>query len=154
MKKLRVIIANDQTLVSAAIRSFLERCHGMEVVASARLGSNARKAITEKKPNLLFLYLAMRGYEGLEKVEKMLKGRSRLPCILLTANNSAEYVSKALRLGVNAILPQMAGPGELKRAVSAAMRGTSYTSPKLPKTTPEETAFEKLTPRQRAVLKL
>ena len=154
MKKLRVIIGNDQTLVSAAMRSFLETCHGMEVVGTVRIGSAARKVIVQKRPDLLFLYLAMRGYEGLEKAEKMLKGLSRVPSILLTANSSAEYVSKALRLGVNAVLPQMAGPGELKNAVRGAMRGGSYLSPKLPKAPQEATAFEKLTPRQRSVLKL
>jgi DNA-binding NarL/FixJ family response regulator len=154
MKKLRVILGNDHTLVSAAIRSFLENCRGMEVLATVRIGPKARKLIAQKKPDLLFLYLAMRGYEGLEKAERFLKGFSRLPNILLTVNNSAEYLTKAVQIGAKAILSQTARPNELKRALRAVMSGNLYISPQLPKPHPENMAFEKLTPRQRSVLKL
>lgn len=154
MKKVRVIVANDHTLISAAIRSFVENCHGMEVLGSVRIGSNARRLISRKKPNLLVLYLAMRGYEGLERAEKMLKGFPKLPSVALTVNNSAEYVAKALRIGLDGVLPQMAPPVEFSRAVRAVMQGNRYLSPQLPKAGPDKTPFETLTPRQRSVLRL
>jgi DNA-binding NarL/FixJ family response regulator len=154
MKKLRVIIANDHTLVSAAIRSFMETCHDMEVLASLRIGPKARALIARKKPHLLFLYMGARGYEGLEKVERLLRDLPKLPSILLAANNSVEYISKALKMGVDAVLPQTAKPGEFEKAVRAAMRGSAYISPMLPKPQADGTAFERLTPRQRSVLKL
>jgi len=154
MKKLRVIVANDHTLISAAIRSFIENCHGMEVLGSVRIGPAARGLISRKKPQLIFLFLAMRGYEGLEHAEKMLKSFPKVPSIALTVNNSAEYVSKALRIGVDAVLPQMAQPVEFTRAVRAVMRGNRYVSPRLPKASPDATGFERLTPRQRSVLRL
>jgi DNA-binding NarL/FixJ family response regulator len=154
MKKLRVIVANDHTLVSAAIRTFLETKQGMEVLASVRIGPEARKVVRQKKPELLFLYLGVRGFEGLEKAEGLLKSFPRLPNVLLAVNNSREYVARAFQAGVDAILPQTAKAGELEKAVRAAMRGGSYISPILPKPEATSTAFDKLTPRQRSVLTL
>jgi DNA-binding NarL/FixJ family response regulator len=154
MKKLRVIIANDQTLVSAAIRSFLQTTHGMEVLASVRIGPAARKVVRQKRPQLLFLYLGGRGYQGLEEAENFLKAFPKVPSILLAVNNSREYVARAFQAGVDTVLPQTAGPGELGKAIRAAMRGDSYISSKLPNAKSETTPFDKLTPRQRSVLKL
>jgi DNA-binding NarL/FixJ family response regulator len=154
MKKLRVIIANDHTLVSAAIRSFLESHQQMDVLASVRIGPLARQLITRKRPDLLFMYLGQRGYDGLERAEKFLKGLPRLPVILLTVNRSNEYVSKALRIGAKGLLPMTAQPGELAKAVRAASNGRPYLSPQLPKVEPTKSKFEKLTPRQRSVLRL
>jgi len=154
VKKLRVIIANDHTLVSVAIRSFLETNLQMDVLASVRIGPKARQTIVRKKPNVLFLYLGQRGYEGLERAEKLLKSFSRLPVILLTANQSEEYVAKALRIGVNGVLPITAQPNELNKALRAAIRKRNYISPQLPKAEPRMTPFERLTPRQRSVLRL
>jgi DNA-binding NarL/FixJ family response regulator len=154
MKKVRVILASDQTLVGAAIRSFLENCHAVEVLATVQIGPKARKMIAQNKPDLLFLHLAMRGYEGLEKAGRFLKGFPKLPNILLTVNNSVEYLAKALQIGAKSILSQTARPDEFNRALRAAMRGNLYISPRLPQPHAENMAFEKLTPRQRSVLKL
>lgn len=154
MKKLRVIIANEQTLVSAAIRAYLEGIHGMEVLGTVRIGTEARRLIQQKKPDLLFLYLATRGYEGLDKAESVLKSSPRTPSILLAINNSQEYTARALQAGADAVLPQTAKPVELERAVRAVLRGNSYISPNLPSTDPRETPFHRLTPRQCSVLKL
>lgn len=154
MKKPRVIIANDQTLVSAAIRTYLEGCQDMDVLACVRIGPQVRRMIRRKRPDLLFLYLAKRGYEGLEKVESVLKAFRRIPSILLAVNNSQEYTARALQAGVDAVLPQTAKPIELERAVRAVVRGNSYISPDLPQTDSRETPFQKLTPRQRTVLRL
>lgn len=153
MKKPRVIIANDQTLVSAAIRTYLEGNEGMEVLANVRLGPQTRSVIRKKKPDLLFLYQATRGYEDLEKVESVLKAFPRVASILLAVNNSQEYTARALQAGVGAVLPQTAKPIELDKAIRAVMRGNSYSN-HLPNTYSRETPFHKLTPRQRSVLKL
>src|SRR5688572_13947909 len=157
MKNVRVIIANDQTLVSASIRCFLKNSLGMEVLASVRLGPRARGIIARKKPELLFLYLGERSYEGLEKTQRLLKAFPKLPSVLLSVNSSKEYVAKALRTGVNAIFPTTAQPKEVQQAIRAALRGGSFLSVKLPKPAREltgKTAFERLTARQRSVLKL
>src|SRR5688572_2666114 len=154
MKNVGVIIANDHTLVSAGIRCFLEQSLGMEVLATVRMGSKARSVISKKKPELLFLYLGVRGFEGLEKAERLLKPFPRLPSVLLAVNNSKEYVSKALAAGVNADLPQTVKPKALTKAIQTAMRNGSFVSAKLLKATLNEMPFEKLTPRQRSVLKL
>ena len=154
MKKLRVIIANDQTLVSAAIRMYLEGSQGMDVLATIRIGPQARQIIRQKKPDLLFMYLAGRGYEGLDAAESLLKAFPRISSILLTVNSSPEYVVRALQVGVDAVLPQTAKPVELEKAVRSVLRGNSYLSPHLPPVHARETPFHKLTPRQRTVLKL
>ncbi|HKQ36820.1 MAG TPA: response regulator transcription factor, partial [Verrucomicrobiae bacterium] len=117
-------------------------------------GPQARQTIRQKKPDMLFLYLATRGYEGLEKAESVLKVFPRLPSVLLAVNNSPEYTARALQAGVDAVLPQTAKPIELERAIRAVMRGNSYLSPHLPQTDPRETPFHRLTPRQRTVLRL
>jgi DNA-binding NarL/FixJ family response regulator len=153
MKKLRAIIANDQTLVSAAIRAYLESSQRMEVLASVRM-AQARPVIRRKKPDVLFLYLAVRGYEALEKAETLINAFPRLPNVALIVNNSREYIASALQAGIKAILPQTAKPSELERAIRAVMAGNAYISPRLPKPIPRETPFDKLTPRQRAVLTL
>ena len=153
MKKLRVIVANDHSLVSAAIQTFLEACLDMEVQGNGRIGPETRKLISRKKPDLLFLYLGMRGYEALQETERLLKSFPKLPTIMLTVNNSNEYVARALRTGVKAILPPAVELKELKSAVRAVTRGATYISPKLPKPGPNQ-PFERLTPRQQSVLKL
>lgn len=154
MKNLGVIIANDHTLISAGIRCFLEQSLEMEVLATVRLGPKARDLITRKKPDLLFLYLALRGYDGLEKAERLLKSFPKLPAVLLAVNNSQEYVSKALDAGVHSVIPQTAKPRELQQAIRAALRRRAFVSRSLPKALNGKPPFERLTPRQRSVLKL
>lgn len=154
MKNLGVIIANDHTVISAGIRCFLEHSLGMEVLATVRLGPGARRLVSRKKPDLVFLYLALRGYGGLEKAERLLKKFPKLPAVLLAVNNSQEYVSRALEAGVQAIIPVSAKPKELKRAIRAAVRRATFVSPTLPRPANGKAPFEKLTPRQRSVLKL
>ncbi len=170
---IKIIIADDHTLVRAGIRSLLDTIKQVDVVAEANDGREAIQLIQKFQPDIVLMDIGMSGLNGLEATEIITRDHSDVKVIILSMHTSEEYVLQALRSGAAGYLVKDAAPNELKIAVESVSRGETYLSPVVSKhviqtyiqrtrtdmqdtDTAKLTLYgrEKLTSRQREILQL
>ena len=163
MASIRVLLADDHTLVRAGLRKLVESMAGMEVVGEADDGL-ALIALAERlQPNLILMDIAMPGLNGLEATLRVQKVSPETKVLILSMHQNEEYVRQALRHGASGYMLKDAAPMELELALKAVMRGETYLSPAVSKGVVsdyvqrlrgDEPQGAQLTPRQREVLQL
>jgi DNA-binding NarL/FixJ family response regulator len=159
----RVLLADDHTLVRAGLRKLLESIPGMEVVGEAGDGLQLLDMVEKLQPQVVLMDIAMPGLNGLEATGRLIKSWPSIRVLILSMHQNAEYVRQALRQGAVAYLLKDAAPLELEWALAAVLRGETYLSPAVSKGVvsdyvhrlrSEEQPADALTPRQREVLQL
>ncbi len=163
MKTVRVLLADDHTLVRAGLRKLLESMPDVEVVGEAGDGLELLALAARLQPHLVLMDIAMPGLNGLEATARVVKAMPDIRVLILSMHQDEEYVRQALRHGAVAYLLKDAAPMELELAVNAVLRGETYLSPAVSKGVVtdyvqrlrgEEQPGDLLTPRQREVLQL
>lgn len=170
MNQIKVLIADDHTLIRAGIRELLQNMNGIEVISEASNGREALEKIKEFSPDIVLLDIAMSELNGLEVAERVNKDFPLVSVIILSMYANEEYVLQALKVGANGYLLKDSAPNELEIAIKAVTRGETYLSPSISKTlvsdylkriteAPVEekntsNVFVKLTSRQREILQL
>jgi len=163
MSAIRVLLADDHTLVRAGFRTLLESLPGVEVVAEAGDGREVLRLSEKYRPDVILMDIAMPGLNGLEATARVTRASPHCRVIVLSMHLNEEYVLQALRAGASGYLLKDSGPTELEIAVQAVARGETYLSPPVSKQViadyvqrvgGEEGPFKRLTPRQREVLQL
>jgi DNA-binding NarL/FixJ family response regulator len=158
-----VLLVEDHTLVRAGIRELLRNLAGIVVVAEASNGREALELIEKHMPNVVLMDIAMRGMNGLEVAERVIKQYPRVHVVMLSQYTDEEYVRQSLNVGANGYIPKDAATSELEIAIRAAAQGETYLNPSISKhlienylRRPESTTgqLKQLTPRQREVLQL
>ncbi len=162
MSLIRVVLAEDHTLVRAGIRSLLQNLPDIQVVAEASNGHEALKLIEIHRPEVVLMDITMPGLNGLEAT-RAARQFPEVHIIILSMHASEEYVWQALSAGAIGYLLKDSGTAELELAVKAAASGNSYLSPAVSKHVigdyvqrvgGEPGSLNRLTPRQRQVLQL
>src|ERR1700685_289268 len=91
VKTIRILLADDHTLMRAGIRSLLEKMTSIEVVAEASDGREALELIREHLPDVVLMDLAMPGLNGLEAVIRTSKDFPSVKVIILSMHTNEEY---------------------------------------------------------------
>jgi DNA-binding NarL/FixJ family response regulator len=158
---MRVLLADDHTLVRAGIRSLLEAMDGVEVVAESGDGREALELIGKHRPDVALLDIGMPGLSGLEVAKRAADESPRTKIVILSMHADATYVTQALRAGVAGYLLKGAAVSELPLAFQAVARGETYLTPKVSRSVvegflrdTEPVPVEGLTARQREILQL
>ncbi len=133
MKPIRILLADDHTLVRAGIRSLLERDPDVEVVAEAHDGRDALRLVQEHHPDIVFMDVTMQGLNGLDATAQITKTCPGVQVVILSMHKNEEYVSQALQVGAAGYLLKDAATTELELAVQAVARGEPYLSPAVSK---------------------
>jgi DNA-binding NarL/FixJ family response regulator len=163
MKSIRILLADDHTLVRAGIRSLVQALPGIQVVAEAGDGREALSLVETHQPDVALLDIAMPGLNGLEVAAQVADNFPFVRVIILSMHATEEYVLRALRAGASGYLLKDADTSELELAIKAVTRGETYLSPAVSKHVTEyvrrvgeetHSTLERLTPRQREVLQL
>ena len=164
IKPIRVILADDHTLVRAGIRALLEKLPAVKVVGEASDGREVLNLVKAQSPDVVLMDIAMPGLNGLEAAERMARDFPGVRIIILTMHDNEEYVLRALKAGVAGYLLKKSATAELETALHQVLRGEIYLSreisahlyKKLPLQglTGRKSALEQLTGRQREVLQL
>ena len=164
VKPIRVILADDHTLVRAGIRALLEKLPAVKVVGEAGDGREVLNLVKAQPPDVVLMDIAMPGLNGLEAAERMARDFPGVRIIILTMHDNEEYVLRALKAGVAGYLLKKSATAELDTALHQVLRGEIYLSreisaqlyKKLPLQglTGRKSALEQLTGRQREVLQL
>lgn len=160
---MRVIIAEDHTLVRAGIRTLLENIPGVIVIGEAGDGNTVLQLIEKQAPELVIMDIAMPGMSGLQATEKITEYYPSVKVLILSMYNNEEFVLKALKSGAAGYLLKEASTLELRLAVETIAGGEIYLSPGVSRQVvakyinhingkPE--SLNVLTPRQRQVLQL
>ncbi|HLG15498.1 MAG TPA: response regulator transcription factor [Blastocatellia bacterium] len=162
-KPVRVLLADDHTLVRAGIRELLQKIDGLEVVGETGDGREALDLVKTHGPDVVLMDITMPGLNGLEAAERIAKERPKTRVIILSMHATEEYVMQALRAGAAGYLLKEAALAELEIAIRSVARGETYLSPAISRHVVEaymrrvggETGpLEQLTPRQREILQL
>lgn len=162
---IRVVIADDHAIVRAGLRALFAAHADIEVVAEADGGAAAVDAAQRERPDVLLLDLSMPGQNG---VEALLRVRSLAPetrVLVLSMHTAPEYVRPALRGGAAGYVVKGAGLEDLVGAVRTVAAGGRFLGPEARRVVEgdvdhplhdraSESDFDRLTPREREVLKL
>jgi DNA-binding NarL/FixJ family response regulator len=167
MDKIKVLLAEDHTIVRKGLRSLLEKEGSLEVIGEAVDGRDAVKMVEKLTPDVVVMDISMPGLNGLEATRQIKKRFSGIKIIILTVHTNEEYVFQTLQAGASGYLIKSAAPTDLISAIQAAVRGESFLSPSISKTVIDEYirqaqkmsegekgAFELLTQREREILQL
>lgn len=131
-RPIRVIIADDHTVVRDGIRAVLEREEDeFEVVAEAADVPSTVRAVREYKPDLLTLDLTMPGGSSLAALPSCFIAHPTLAVAILTMREDPEYARQALRAGARSYVLKEAEPAELLQAFRLASSGGNYLHPRL-----------------------
>lgn len=125
----RVLLADDHTLVRAGIRRIIEAQPGCIVVGEAADGLEAIEAVRRVPADVLVLDLKMDGRDGIEVLRVAKADRPELRVIVLTMHAGREYVARALEEGANGYLLKDSAVQDLAAAIDAVMDGRTYFSP-------------------------
>lgn len=129
MTSIRVVLADDHSLVYAGIRALLENIEGVAIVAEASDGRAALQAVAEHQPDVVLMDIAMASLNGLEATARLMREHPAVRVVILSMHANEEYVLRALQAGAIGYLLKDADPAELELAVRAAARGEAYLSP-------------------------
>jgi DNA-binding NarL/FixJ family response regulator len=163
MAAIRILLADDHTLVRAGFRALISRMSEVEIVAEASDGEQALRLIEEHRPDIVLLDIAMPKLNGLEVAARVTTAFPALRVIILSMHANEEYVLQALRAGSSGYLIKDANTVELELAIRAVARGETYLSPAVSKRVIEDyvrltqggsDSPGRLTPRQRQVLQM
>lgn len=130
---LRVMLADDHTLVRAGLHKLLDAIPSVAVVGEAGDGQTLLELAAQHHPDVVLMDIAMPGLNGLEATARLLHDNPAVRVMILSMHQSEEYVRRALRLGAVAYLLKDAAPMELELALAAVMRGETYLSPAVSK---------------------
>lgn len=127
--KIRVLLADDQTLVRTGFRVILEAEGDIEVVAEADTGHKAIRQAQLVKPDVILMDVRMPELDGLSATEEILRHANPPTIVVLTTFDQNEYVYRALRAGAAGFLVKDAPATRLIAAVRAAATGDSLIDP-------------------------
>jgi len=128
---LRIVIADDHSVVRRGLRQLLENETGLEVVAEADDIDSARRYTRGHKPDVLVLDLNMPGGSTLEAIPAIREESPETRIVILTMQNEPAYAREALGAGVLGYVLKEAADTELVEAVRRAAAGDTYLNPRL-----------------------
>lgn len=162
---MRVLLADDHSIVRRGMRALLETDQNVEVVAEASDGLEALRLCEEHQPDLLILDVAMPKLNGIDVAARAQKMQPAPRSIMLSMHLDESYVMRALNAGASGYLLKDATDEDLLPAVRAVASGKSFFSPAVSGVLAEEyvqqlqergldDSYDLLTDRERQVLQL
>lgn len=158
---IRVLLADDHTLVRAGIRALLAGMTEVEVVGEAADGEAALQMALRLQPDIILMDIAMKGMNGLQSTTRLRESLPAARVIILSMHATGDYLQQALRAGAAGYLLKDAATLELQLALAAVARGDTYLSPSVSAQIVEgflqqdkPAGNTALTPRQSEILRL
>jgi DNA-binding NarL/FixJ family response regulator len=163
-KMVRILVADDHSVVRAGLRALLERQSHLRVVAEASTGEEAIEKVREHKPDVAVLDIRMPGLSGIEACRQIIDLDLGCRVIMLTSYAEDELLFAAIQAGASGYVLKRIGDNELVQAVERVSRGEGMLDPAMTSTVFSEmrkanqaqnaAAFSELTPQELSVLAL
>ncbi|MEU5686466.1 DNA-binding response regulator [Streptomyces venezuelae] len=128
---IRVLLADDQSLVRAGFKALLDAQRDIGVVGEAADGDEAVRLVRELRPDVVLMDIRMPVLDGLAATRRITDapGLGDVKVVMLTTFELDEYVFEAIRSGASGFLVKDTEPDELLRAVRAVVEGDALLSP-------------------------
>lgn len=131
MSAIRVMIADDHSLIREGLRQLLEFDGSIKVVGEAANGVECLENLEKYDPEVLLLDINMPEMNGIEVLKKMKESQSAVKVLILTVHNELEYLMNAVDIGVEGYIMKDSESAELKKAIRAVRDGENYIQPSL-----------------------
>lgn len=128
---IRVLIADDHTMVRAGLCRIVEESKEMTVVAEAASGRQAVQLTREHHPDVAVIDISMPEGDGLEVMRQVFAFRPALPVIILTMHEEEQYVIRAIEAGAKGYITKRSAPEQLVSAIRQVMAGGMYLTPEV-----------------------
>lgn len=138
MNRIRVLIAEDHTIVRQGLSSLLRSEPDIEVVGEASDGLEATEMAKKLIPDLVLMDIAMRNLNGLDATRKIKKLFPQIKVLALTVYDNEEIIFQILKAGASGYLIKDSAMTELVSAIRAIHQGDSYLSPSISRKVIEE----------------
>ncbi|MDH3237696.1 MAG: response regulator transcription factor [Deltaproteobacteria bacterium] len=125
---IRVLLADDHSIVRAGLRRLVEDAGDMVVVAEAADGREAIKKVRECPPDVAVIDLSMPGMDGLEVVGRLLSHDPKLPVLILTMHEEEQYVVRAIEAGAMGYVTKRSAAEQLLQAIRKVHAGGRFLS--------------------------
>ncbi len=165
MAKIRIVVADDHTLIRQGIVGLLNAQADMQVVREVGSGQEAVQAAIEATPDVLLMDITMPGLNGLDATREIRRRAPGVSVLILTMHDREDYLFQALRAGAAGYVLKGADIQELLSAIRSVRRGDVYLYPTVTKklladylrrvdSGQEPEGYDGLTEREREVLRL
>lgn len=150
---IRIVVADDETLLRDALEAILSLQADIDVVAVAASGTEAIARIERHRPDVAVLDLLMPGADGIEVAEAVAGLSPGTRCLILTSYARPGYLKRALAAGVRGFVPKTTPAATLTEVIRRLHAGQRYVDPELSAET-IAAGDSPLTPREADVLEL
>jgi two-component system, NarL family, response regulator NreC len=162
---IRILLADDHTVVREGMRALLERQPDMVVVAEAADGRESVRLAAEQCPDVVVMDVAMPNMNGMEATRRILASSPRTGVLILSMHQDESYVLGSLKAGAKGYLLKDSPQADVVAAIRAVSQGRSYVSSKISRMLEEdyiqelnslglEDSYDLLTDREREILQL
>jgi two-component system response regulator NreC len=159
---IRILIADDHSIVRAGLRSLLNEEPDFDVVGQVGSGEEAFNMAMDLDPDLVLMDLSMSGIGGLETTRRIIAKKPECRVLVLTMHDDNGLLREAINAGASGYILKRAVQSELVHAIHVVLRGDIYIHPTLTRalfveTNPpasSEVDLETITPRELDVLRL
>ncbi len=165
MNRIRILLADDHTVMRRGLRLLLESQPDFTVVAEASDGREAVQQAEATRPDVAVLDIAMPNLSGIEAAQRIAAQSPNVVIVILSMHSDEGYVLRALKAGARGYLLKDAAEGDLIEAIKAVSQGKTFFSNEISKMLVEdyireirargvEDSYELLTSREREILQL
>ena len=165
MRSIRILLADDHTIVRKGLRMLLESHEGFCIVAEAADGREAVALAEQFHPDVVVMDVAMPVLNGIEAARQICSSGTQSAIVFLSMHSDEAYVLKALKSGAKGYLLKDSAEHDLINAVKTVSEGKAFFSPAISKMLVEdyvrqmreqnvEDSYDLLTTREREVLQL
>jgi two-component system, NarL family, response regulator NreC len=156
MSKIRVLLADDHSLVRKGFRRMLEDETDLEVIGEAVNGLDAVQKARDLQPDVLVMDMSMPELDGVQATREVARHVPNTRILILSMFSDDAYVSNSLGAGASGYMLKDAVDNDLPRAIRAIADGNSYLSPglKYEKNAAADKDEPQLTPRETQVLQM
>ncbi len=165
MSRVRILLADDHTVMRRGLRFLLESQPDFTVVAEASDGREAVQQAESAHPDVAVLDVAMPNLSGIEAAQRIAAQMPNIAIVILSMHSDEGYVLRALKAGARGYLLKDAAEGDLIEAIRAVSQGKTFFSSEISKMLVEdyireirtrgvEDSYELLTSREREILQL
>ena len=123
---IKVLLADDHSIVRAGLRRIVEESGDMQVIAEADDGREAIQRVKETDPDVAVIDISMPGLDGLEVISQLQTFRPELPVLVLTMHEEGQYVVRAIQAGAMGYLTKQSAPEQLVTAIRKIHEGQRY----------------------------
>ena len=165
MENVRILLADDHTVMRDGLRALLEKQPDMQVVAEAADGRESVRLAEDTSPDVVVMDIGMPNMNGIEATRRIVEKQPETGVVILSMHYDESYVLRSLKAGARAYLLKDALKSELIAAIRAVAEGRSFFSPKVSRILQEDyvealarkdadDSYELLTDREREILQL